>query len=167
MPYDLQSLVPAHLAIVSAIANAFPDESENDLIDTIAGESDLPDAIVAVLRAAIEREAQAKAIKDELIATLVSRARRLEEGAKKMRGAALEAMQEAALPRIRAIDMTVSVGRGKPRVQIIEPELIPAVLCRIVREPNKIDIGKVLASGTDVPGAALGNPQPFLTVHRS
>ncbi len=167
MLHDLNALVPAHRAIVEAIRGMFAEYDEDELADTIAGESDLPDAIVAVLRAAIEREAQAKAIKDELVATLISRARRLEEGAKKMRGAALEAMQAGGLPKIKSIDMTISVGRGKNRVQITEPDLIPAALCRIIREPNKIEIGKILLEGTNIPGATLGNPIPFLTVHRS
>ena len=166
MTHNLLALVPAHRAIVSAIREAFPDESDDDLVDSIAGESDLPDAIVAVLRAALEREAQAKAIKDDLVARLTERARRLEDGARTMRAAALQAMQEAGLKKVSAIDMSISVGRGKPRVQITEPELIPAALCRIVREPNKTEISKLLAEGTDVPGCSLGNPQPFLSIHR-
>ena len=166
MTHNLLALVPAHRAIVSAIREAFPDESDDDLVDSIAGESDLPDAIVAVLRAALEREAQAKAIKDELVARLTERARRLEDGARTMRAAALQAMQEAGLKKVSAIDMSISVGRGKPRVIITDAEVIPFPLCRIVREPNKTEIGKLLAEGTDVPGAALGNPQPFLTIHR-
>jgi hypothetical protein len=169
MTYDikLRNLVPAHLALATAIREAFPDESDGDLIDTIAGESDLPDAIVAVLRAALEREAQAKAIKDELIARLTERARRLEDGAKSLRAAALQAMTEANLSSVKSIDMTISVGRGKGKVQITEPDLIPAALCRIIKEPNKAKIGKLLTSGTNVPGATLGNATPFLTVHRS
>jgi len=164
--HNLLALVPAHRAIVEAIREMYPGESDDDIADTIAGESDLQDAIVMVLRLALEREAQAKAIRDELIARLTYRAHRLEDGAKTMRAAALQAMQEAGLNKLNAIDMSVSVGRGKPRVQITEPELIPAALCRIVREPNKTEIGKLLAAGTDVPGAALGNPQPFLSIHR-
>jgi hypothetical protein len=166
MAYKLLALVPAHRAIVTALRDAFPDESDDDLIDTIAGESDLPDAIVAVLRAALEREAQAKAIKDELIARLTERARRLEDGAKSLRAAALQAMQEAGLPSIKSIDMSVSVGCGKPRALITDPDLVPDWACIIKREPSKAAISKVLATGTDVPGVMLGNPQPFLTIHR-
>jgi hypothetical protein len=163
---DLRSLVPAHRAIVEAIRAAFPDETEESLADTIEGESDLPGAVVAVLRAALEREAQAKAIKDELIARLLYRAHRLEDGAKSLRAAALQAMQEAGLPKIQAIDMSVSVGRGKPRVIITDTDLVPDWACIIKREPSKAAISKVLATGTDVPGVTLGNPQPFLTIHR-
>jgi len=159
---NLRALVPAHQAIVAAIEAAFPDE--DDLADTIAGESSLPDAIVAVLRTAFEREAQAKAIKDELIARLTERARRLEDGAKSLRAAVLQAMQEAGLPSIKAIDMSISVGRGKPRVVITDAKVIPLPLC--TREPSKTLIAAALQNGKVVPGATLGNPQPFLTIHR-
>ena len=166
MAYNLLALVPAHRAIVTALREAFPDESDDDLIDTIAGESDLPDAIVAVLRAALEREAQAKAIKDELIARLLYRVHRLEDGAKSLRAAALQAMQDAGLKKVSAIDMSISVGRGKPRVQIVDPTLIPDALCRFIREPSKTLIGEALQKG-DVPGACYGNAAAFLSVHRS
>jgi hypothetical protein len=121
---------------------------------------------VAVLRAALEREAQAKAIKDELIARLTERARRIEDGAKSLRAAALRAMQEAGLPSIKAIDMSVSVGRGKPRVIITDPDLVPDAFCKIVREPSKTLIANAIANTGDVPGATLGNPQSFLSIHR-
>jgi hypothetical protein len=166
MIHDLRALIPAHRAIVEAIRSAFPDETDETLADTIEGESDLPSAVVAVLRAALEREAQAKAIKDELIARLTERARRLEDGAKSLRAAALQAMTEAGLPSIKAIDMSVSVGRGKPRVIITDPAQVPDALCKIVREPSKTLIANAIANTGDVPGATLGNPQPFLTIHR-
>jgi hypothetical protein len=166
---DLRALVPAHRAIVEQVSAMFPEEDQDTLADTIAGESSLPDAIVAVLRAALEREAQAKAINDELIARLLYRAHRLEDGAKSLRAAALQAMQEAGLPSIKAIDMSVSVGHGKPKVVIIDPDLVPDALCKIVREPSKTLIAAAIKNfcGTeDIPGVTLGNPQPFLTIHR-
>jgi hypothetical protein len=168
MTYDikLRNLVPAHLALATAIREAFPDESDGDLIDTIAGESDLPDAIVAVLRAALEREAQAKAIKDELIARLIERARRLEDGAKSLRAAALQAMTEGGLKKVSAIDMSVSVGRGKARVIILDEMRVPDKFCKIVREPSKTLIAAELAAGREVDGATQGNVIPFLTIHR-
>ncbi len=163
---NLRPLVSSHCALVSAIREAFPDEDDESLADTIEGESDLPEAIVRVLRAALEREAMAKAITDELVARLTYRAHRLKAGAASMRAAALQAMQEGGLPSIKAVDMSVSVGRGKPKVIITEEGLIPAALGKIVRTPDKTAIAAELAAGHDIPGATLGNPQAFLTIHR-
>jgi hypothetical protein len=163
---DLLALVPAHRAIVETIRAAFPDETDETLADTIEGESDLPGAVIAVLRAALEREAQAKAIKDELIARLLYRAHRLEDGAKSLRAAALQAMTEGGLKKVSAIDMSVSVGRGKARVIILDEMRVPDKFCKIVREPSKTLIAAELAAGREVDGATQGNVIPFLTIHR-
>lgn len=167
MAYDLLRLVPEHRAIVSAVRQMFPDASDDDLADSIAGESNLPDAIVTVLRAALVREATGKAL-GELIDQMTARKRRIEEGAKSLRATALQAILEGGvtLP-IRAPDMSVSVGRGKPKVQITEPDRVPDHLCTFRREPSKTMIVAAIAAGQDVPGVAMGNPQPFISVHRS
>jgi hypothetical protein len=167
MAYDLLSLVPQHRAIVSAIRQMFPETADDDLADTIAGESNLPDAIVATLRAALVREATGKAL-GELIDQMTARKRRIEDGAKTLRAAALQAIQEGgvALP-IRAPDMSISVGHGKPRVQITEPDRVPDHLCTFRREPSKTMIAEAIAAGEDVPGVVLGNSAAFISVHRS
>ena len=165
-PRDLSRLVPEHRAIVEHIRALYPDESDANLADTIEGMSDLPEAIVATLRIALEREVMAKGLAD-LIEQMTARKRRLEDGAKLLRGSVLQAIQEAgvAMP-LRAPDMTVSIGRGKPRVVITDADLVPESLCKIVRQPDKNLIAEALAKG-DVAGAVLGNPQPFISVHRS
>jgi hypothetical protein len=76
-------------------------------------------------------------------------------------------MQEAGLPSIKAIDMSVSIGRGKSKVVILDDQLVPDEFCRIVREPHKILIAVELNAGREVAGATLGNPQQFITIHRS
>ena len=166
IPRDLSRLVPEHQAIVEHIRALYPDESDANLADTIEGMSDLPDAIIATLRIALEREAMAKGLA-ELIKQMTARKRRLEDGAKLLRGSALNAIQEAgiAMP-LRAPDMSVSIGRGNASVVITDADLVPDALCKIKREPDKKLIAEALAKG-DVAGAVLGNPQPFVSVHRS
>jgi len=166
MPYDLRALVPGHRAIVSAIRQMFPDESDDDLADTVAGESNLPDAILAVLRAALEREAHAKAL-GEMIDGMTARKRRLEEGAKSMRLAALQAMQDAGLKKLAAPDMSLSVSPGKSRLVILDDAAVPETLCRVKREPDRKAIAEWLAEVDGVPNwAAWEAPKAFLTVHR-
>ena len=167
IPHDLSRLVPEHRAIVEAIRALYPNETDEQAIaDTVAGESGLPDAIMATLRVAIEREAMADGL-TKLIEQMTERKHRLEDGAKLLRGSVLHAIQEAgvAMP-LRAPDMTVSIGRGKSRVVITDADALPDALCKIVREPDKKAIGEALKAG-NVPGAVLGNPQPFLSIHRS
>lgn len=165
-PRDLARLVPEHRAIVEAIQALYPDEAPEDLADTVAGESSLPDVILATLRIALEREAMAKGLAG-LIEQMTERKRRLEDGAKLLRGSVLNAIQEAgvALP-IRAPDMTVSIGRGKPRVIITDAARLADDLCKITREPDKVKIAEMLKIG-DVDGAVLGNAQAFVSIHRN
>jgi hypothetical protein len=143
----------------------FPEETDETLADTIEGESDLPAAIISVLRAAIEREVTAKALAD-LIDTMVGRKRRFEEGARNLRGAALHTMEEVGLRKLAAPDMTVSVGTTRPKVLIVDDAAVPDDLCKITRAPSRTEIAKALAEGRDVPGVTLGNPETHLTIHR-
>jgi hypothetical protein len=158
-------LIPAHREIADRIRAMFPDETEETLADSIEGESDLPGAIIAVLRAAIEREVTAKALAD-LIETMVGRKRRFEEGARNLRLAALHTMSETGLKKLSAPDLSVSVSAGKPRLIITDDTAIPDDLCKITRAPSKTEIAKAMAEGREVPGVTLGNPEPFLSIHR-
>lgn len=142
------------------------EEDETALLDTLEGIDDLPEQIITTLRTAVEREAAATALA-EIIKTMTGRKQRLEDGAKTLRVAVLHAMEEAGIPKIPAPDMTVTVGRGKPKVLITDPASVPDDLCRISREPNKTDIAKAIAEKRNVPGVTLGNPQSFLTVRRT
>jgi hypothetical protein len=158
-------LIPAHREIAERIREMFPAEDDETLADTIEGESDLPAAIISVLRAAIEREVTAKALAD-LIEVMVARKRRFEDDARNLRGAALHAMCETGLKKLAAPDMSVSVTTGKPRIMITDDSLVPDDLVRITRTPSKTDIAKAMAEGREIPGVTLGNPEPFLSIHR-
>jgi len=162
---NLSQALASHRALVAHIKDLFPDETDETLADTIEGESDLPGAIIAVLRAAIEREANGKALA-EIIETMVGRKRRLEEGARNLRLASLHAMEAAGLKKLAAPDMSVSVGVGKPKMLIVDDAAVPDDLCRVTRTPSKTDIAKAMMEGRQVPGVTLGNPETHLTVHR-
>jgi hypothetical protein len=166
MPYDLMQLVPQHRAIVQIVREMYPDASDDDLADSIAGESNLPDAVLSVLRAALVREATGKAL-GELIDQMVARKRRLEDGAKSLRAAALQAILEGGvIMPLRAPDMSVSLGRGKPKVVITDADKVPLDLCKIIREPSKSAIAEAIENGQEVPGVVLGNATPHLSIHR-
>lgn len=141
------------------------DDSET-LLDSLAGLDDFEEQCIATIRHALEREAYAKAL-GELIEGMTARKRRLEEGAKNLRLAVLGAMQDAGVARIKSPDMSLSTGYGKPKVLIVDEMAIPDDLVRISRTPNKAEIAKQIAAGVVVPGIELGNPVPFLSVHRS
>lgn len=170
MPRDsaLDAAVTTRKILKEILLREYPSLAEDfeTLNDSLAGLDSFEEECVAALRNIIEREAHGKAL-GGLIDDMQARKKRLEEGAKFLRGAILNAMQEVGVGKIRAPDMSLSIGYGKPKVVIVDEALIPDALCRISRAANKTEIAKVIAAGEAVPGTELGNPQPFLSVHRS
>ena len=163
---DLHRAVAAHKDLVERIKAAFPEETEENLADSIEGESQLDTAILSVLRLAIEREAFADAV-GGMIETLSARQQRLVDGAQRLRRAARDAMIEGGMPKLTAPDMTVGVHGGKPKVVITDPAAVPDCFCRLKREPDKAAIKEILMSGHSMPGAELGNAEPVLTLRRT
>lgn len=169
-PRELEAATITRLNLRDRLLADFPGLAEDDaaLLDTLSGIDDLEEQCVAVLRNAIEREAMGKAL-GELIDGMVARRRRLEEGAKNLRSAVLDAMQNGKLPKIRAADMSVALSPGKPRLVILDEAAVPEALCRIERKPDRRAIAEWLSEidSMTVPNwAAWEAAKPFLSVHR-
>ena len=164
---DLSRAILAHRQLVAQIRAAFPDVPEEDLADSIEGATDLDDAIAAVIREALAREAMAQGI-DEFAAALARRKARLLNGASTLRAAARTAMEEANLKRIPAPDFTASLGEGRAKVIITDLSKIPdQYLRRADPEPYKKALAEALKAGATVPGAELGNKPQVLNVRVS
>lgn len=166
----LDAAIVTRLNLRDRLLADFPGLAEDDqaLIDTLAGIDDLEEQCLAVLRNAIEREAMGKAL-GEIIDGMVARKRRLEEGAKNLRGAVLDAMQKGKLPGIKAPDMSVSLSPGKPRLVVVDDAAVPETLCRIERRPDKKAIAEWLAEidSMQAPNWVRWDaPTPFLSIHR-
>lgn len=161
---DLSVAVSTHKALVEWIRAAFPDQSEDELADTIEGQATLDEAIFATLRDAWEREAHADAL-GAMIEQMTARKRRLETAAQTLRNAALMAMQGAGWKKLTAPDMTVSVNAGRPKL-VITGE-VPRLYSRVKTEPDKTAIKAALDEGAKLDFATLSNGAPVLTVRRA
>lgn len=168
MPRDLDAATVTRLNLREQILASFPDLTEDAqaLQDTLAGIDDFEEVCLAALRYAVEREAHGKAL-GEMIDGMKARKGRLEEGAKNLRNQVMQAMQEAGLSRIKAPDMSVSVGPGKPKLIITDEAAVPAGLCRIKREPDKKLIAEWLVNRAKPDWVEWGNPVPFLSLRRT
>jgi hypothetical protein len=62
--------------------------------------------------------------------------------------------------------MTVSIGRGSPKVIITDEAALPPDCVETVVKPSKKAIAAALKEGRDVPGACLSNLMPHLIVSR-
>lgn len=166
---DLTAALVTRINLRDQLLAVYPQlaEDETALLDTLDGLDTLNEQIVAVLRHAIEREAHGKALGD-LIDAMTARKRRLEDGAKSLRTAALHAMQEVGIKKISAPDMTIGLSPGKPRLVITDEAAVPETLCRIKREPDKKAIAEYLSERPNaMPNWATWDaPKPFLQVHK-
>ncbi len=163
---DLRRAVAIHRELVERIKAAFPAQTEESLADTIEGETQLDAAILATIRAALEREAMAEAL-GRMVEQMRARKDRLASGAETLRKAAKHAMTESGLTKLSAPDLTASVGNGPAKVVVTDEAALPEAYVRIKREPDKRAIGNALKDGHPVPGASLSNPEMQLTVRRS
>lgn len=158
---DLHKATLEHKALVQRLREAFPDVSDEDLADTIEGESSLEEAIMATLRAANENDATAAGLK-AYMGRLTERAELLKLRSERLRQAALQAALEVGLKTLTAPDFTASIVAGKPQVQITGE--VPDTFCRIKKEPNKTAIAEALAVGIKLPWATYSNATPHWTV---
>jgi hypothetical protein len=158
----MQSHVIAHeLAqyeyLRAQVQREFPDVDEETLNDTLAGMSDLPEMIAAVLRSALEDRALAKGLRGR-VAEMQERLARLEDSAQKKRHLVTSVMERAEMPKLVEPDFTVALRRTPPALRVLHEEDIPADFWR--PQPPKLDrqaVTTALRGGRLVPGAMLDN----------
>ena len=163
---NLNWIAEEHAALLAELLGRWPElaSDEETLADTLEGVSRLPEAIAAVIRSALDDEADCTSIA-ERIKQLQTRRKRLEDRADRKRALALHFCQEGRLPRIPAPDFTASVSMTKGRVIITGQ--VDDKWMRIKKEEDKTKIGEALRAGQTVSGAELSNPMPTLVIRTS
>ena len=124
------------------------------------------DILPRMARGIIALEGQEKLAK-ERAAEIAERARRFGNRAEMLRQTLLDAMTALTLPRIRAPDFSVSIGKGRAKVLITDERALPDQFCRIERRPLLREIADALDGGADVPGATRSNVGPQLTIRKA
>ena len=133
--------------------------------DTLEGLSDLPDMLAAVVRSALADEDTVDALQAR-IKKMQERVARIELRAIRKRNTALHFMQEAQLRRLEPPDFTASLGIGKGRTIIVNEADLPKEYVRVKREPDRTKIGAALRAGEEISGAALSNPEPWISIRQ-
>lgn len=143
----------------------FPELADDPraLADTLEGVTSATDAVSKCVRSAMDTDALAEALAAR-IRDMGERRTRLQARADRLRAVALAVMNAVEMPRLETAEFTASVGHSQPAVQILDEALLPDGFIRLKREPDKKAIRQAIAGGADVPGAALGNGHPTLTV---
>jgi Siphovirus Gp157 len=139
------------------VQREFPDVDQETLSDTLAGMTDLPEMIAAVLRSALQDLALAKGLRGRLV-EMQERVARLEDGAQRKRHLVTSVMERAEMPKLVEPDFTVTLRRTPPALRVVQEDDVPAEFWR--PQPPKLDrqaVTMALRGGRLVPGAMLDN----------
>ena len=141
-----------------------PTIDEQTLADTVEGLTDLHEILQAIIRAALADEALVLGLKCR-ISDMQCRLDRLVDRAGKRRQIARDVMVELDLKKLDASDFTASIREGNPALVVLNEDAVPKIYWqpgepRLKRQILTHD----LKQGEDIPGAALSNPEPVLSV---
>ncbi|MEK9643911.1 MAG: siphovirus Gp157 family protein [Alphaproteobacteria bacterium] len=153
-----------HTHLLERLRAEFPDADEETLSDTVEGLSDLDDVIAAIVRSRLEDLALADALKRRQN-DMQSRLTRLSQRAERKKALIVEALERSGLKKITREDFTLSLRGGAPGLHVSDETAIPPAFWRA--QTPKLDRQGLLAAlkrGDTVPGAALTNPAPTISL---
>tara|TARA_R110000868_G_scaffold41986_1_gene142509 strand:+ start:668 stop:1201 length:534 start_codon:yes stop_codon:yes gene_type:complete len=154
----------ARARLVQDDAELAHDEAAlSDLLGQEAGE--IEDILARVLRGAVHAASMAVTAGD-MADNLKAREARYKRRADAMRATAFAIMDALDRAKIELPDITASLRKGQIGVNVFDPDAVPDIYAEIVttRKIDKATVLSVLKSGQDVPGAALQNGIPSLTL---
>ena len=142
-----------------------PELVEDDQLraDMVEGSTEAHD----FLREVEKRRREASMLIEACLVTmddLQQRVERLNRREHAMRQLAFKVMEAADLKKCELPEATLSIRNGTPKVIITDEALLPDILCRIEREPDKTKIKELLAAGNEVRGCILSNAEPTLAI---
>lgn len=143
----------------------YPELAEDEELraDTIEGETDAYRVLGKIV--AIERDANSMVLAiGERAKELAARKDRYTRRKDAMRALLLRLLKAANLNKVSLPEATVSIGKGRAGVEIVDEALLPDNVVKLKREPDKTAIKAALDAGEDVPGAVLREGQPSVTV---
>ena len=118
--------------------------------DMIVGESDI-DRVALRIWEQVARDSEMLVGISERKASLDDRKKRVE--ARRDAGKAFlgKLLRAAHLPKLELPEVTISVRDGKPSLKVVDPDAVPADLCRTKTEPDKTAINEAYADAKDLP----------------
>jgi hypothetical protein len=154
----LQTELQHHVYLRERILAEFPDIDEETLADTLQGETSLDAALAAVARQVRNDELTIEAI-EKRITELSERANRFQHRVEKGREVISATMERAALTKLPAPDVTISLRAVPPKVIVTDETLIPAEFHKPPPppKPDTTRIKTALKDGQYIPGATLSN----------
>lgn len=143
-----------------------PDLTEDEDLraDTLEGATDIKEAL-ALLLTRIEENTILLDGLEVRMSLLDFRKARFQRRVMAYRDVILQIMQISDLKKIELPTATLSQRKGNQRLLgEVDVGSLPDELVRIRREPNKTAIVEALQNGREIPGYALSNAEPALTI---
>ena len=164
-PFRIEQAMATAQAFIQHIAQNDPELAADEaaMSALLAEETDVHELMRRLARFALEAEANAAVAKDRA-ANLKARADRYTRRKDHARGTLLGMMDALGLRGIKDPEFSVTLRVGTPGVVITDEAALPDAFVRVERTPDKAAIKAALSAGTDVPGAALANGMPSLTL---
>ncbi len=150
---------------ISNLLLAVPELAEDDVLraDMIEAETDAREFLTTIERKRKEAAAFREAIAMQ-VEELCMRQERYGRREAAMRALILETLKACDTSKLELPEATLSVGKGRDKVVINDPESVPITYCRVKQEPNLTKIKQALETGVQFNWAALVTGEPTLTV---
>ena len=149
---------------IEAVLRDYPELAEDDELraDTFEGLG-LNDLLARLLGSAQDAKHFGAAIADR-IGELRQRQDRFNRKQEAMRALMFRLLQSSGLPKVQLPEGTLSVSKGRDKVEITDETRLPKWALRVVKSPDKTAIAEKLKAGKKVPGAEMKPGEPGLTV---
>lgn len=157
---DVQELA-LHL---EAITRDFPELADDPELaaDTLEGLG-LNDLLARLLGSAQDAKFMAAAVADR-IGELQARKARFDRRNDAMRGLMFRLVTAAGQTKVQLPEGTLSVSKGRDKVEVTDESALPADYVRVSTAPDKTAIMAAFKAGQIVPGAELKPGEPGLSV---
>jgi len=165
---QVQHVVSLALAAVSRLReeHGLVLDTEDEVIDALAEEGIAADAVLRrLVRAILDAKADAQAA-DARIEDLRARRNRFRHREEVYRATLAASFETLGWRRFNDAEASVYVTEGRPKVVITDEHAVPRTLMEttVIHTPDKGRILDALQRGETVPGAALANPAPIVTI---
>lgn len=151
-------------AVASSAASRYEDAADDDLVALLNEENpDLDRLVSALVRAEGEARAHVEALK-AYMAKLDARLDAIKQRAGNARMTLHNIMDTVGVRQWRTAEATISLRDGKAGVVLIDEAAIPEQFFRVKRTPDITAIKEACDAGGVIPGVAIANGTPSITI---
>lgn len=152
---------------IEALIRDYPDLAEDEMLraDMLDGSTDLREVLTALFHSIDDNKIMVDAV-EERLRELMGRRGRFNRRVEFLRELMLKLLQSANLKKIELGEATIYQKNVPPQiVGEVDVDALPDDLVRIKREANRTAIREALLQHREVPGLALSNSPPTLTIN--